>query len=94
MGVPQIKKRRILERDRYTCRYCGYDMSLHYPYPHLRMITIDHVIPKISGGTDRDDNLVTSCYSCNNRKRNLPVEEFVRDLLSMSWLWLANKTPR
>ena len=60
-------------------------MPLH-AYPHLGVITVDHIVPKIAGGTDRDDNLVTSCYFCNTRKRDLPVEEFVRDLHGGIWL--------
>ena len=85
MGVRRMKKERILLRDNYTCRYCGYDMTLHYPYPHLKVVTIDHIVPKVAGGTDRDGNLVTCCYWCNNRKRDLPVEEFLRDLQATLW---------
>ena len=32
------------------------------------MLTVDHVVAKINGGTSKDDNLVTACRSCNSRK--------------------------
>ena len=80
MGVGREKRRRILARDRYRCRYCGYDMTLHFPYPHLGVLTVDHVVAKVRGGTDRNDNLATCCVDCNNRKRNRRVEVFLRDL--------------
>src|ERR1700687_370344 len=75
-----VGRRRIFMRDRYRCRYCGHDITLHFPYPHLRMLTVDHVVPKVAGGTDRFANLVTCCFACNNWKRNRDVAEFLRDL--------------
>ena len=77
MAVRRWKRRRVFERDSYTCRYCGFDMRLHVPYPHLGMLTVDHIIPRSAGGDDRDKNLVTCCVPCNRRKRNLRLEEFV-----------------
>lgn len=78
MGVGRDKRRRIFKRDRYRCCYCGFDMTLHFPYPHLGVLTIDHVVPKISGGTERMSNLVTCCFDCNNRKGNRSLDEFLR----------------
>jgi hypothetical protein len=80
MAVSQVKRRRIFARDGYRCRYCGHDMTLHFPYPHLGVLTVDHVVPKVHGGTDRNDNLVTCCFDCNNWKCNRPAAEFLRDL--------------
>jgi HNH endonuclease len=55
-------------------------MTLHFAYPHLGVVTVDHVVARVRGGTDRDDNLATCCFDCNNRKRNRRVEVFLRDL--------------
>lgn len=49
---------RILQRDNFTCGYCGQhapDVILH----------VDHRIPKSEGGTDEDTNLTSSCEACN-----------------------------
>ncbi len=54
------RRRKILERDQYTCQYClsvGGDLI------------IEHVIPARYGGHGRPYNLVAACHSCNVRKR-------------------------
>lgn len=37
---------------------------------------IDHVIPRKHKGGDELENLVPACWTCNNRKRDMTVEEF------------------
>lgn len=64
---PLSKKRRfaILRRDDFTCQYCGRsspEVQLH----------VDHVIPVAVGGTNRRQNLVTSCQDCNLGKGTGP----------------------
>ena len=56
-----------LEYYGYQCAYCP------RPYEH-----IDHVIPLSKGGTAWPANLVPACASCNHRKSNRSI-----------WEWLA-----
>jgi hypothetical protein len=49
----------ILRRDKYTCRYC---FRTEVP------LTVDHVHPKVLGGSDDPTNLVTCCNECNSGK--------------------------
>ncbi len=67
----------ILERDGYTCRYCGVALprysedSRHNRWTRRMSATrahVDHVWPKAHGGTDASWNLVAACASCNLRK--------------------------
>jgi len=60
---------RIFERDEYTCRYCGEKGG---------RLECDHVMPISRGGDNSDDNLVTSCRTCNRSKRDriISIEEF------------------
>ncbi len=58
--IPRFK---ILQRDRFRCRYCGAD-------PGVSKLHIDHIHPKSKGGTDHHLNLVTACASCNCGKRD------------------------
>ncbi len=51
----------ILERDDFTCQYCGQSA------PDTRL-EVDHKIPASDGGTDDPDNLVTACSACNQGK--------------------------
>ena len=63
-----LSRKNILLRDRNTCQFCG----LGFPAAEL---TLDHVIPRSRGGTTSWDNLVASCYRCNNIKGDRTPEE-------------------
>jgi 5-methylcytosine-specific restriction endonuclease McrA len=41
---------------------------------------LDHVLPVAKGGTNSYRNLVSCCFDCNSRKRELPVADFLRRL--------------
>ena len=62
----ELSRRNILRRDNNQCQYCG---KITTP------LTLDHIIPRSSGGMDTWDNLVTACIRCNNRKGNQTPEE-------------------
>jgi 5-methylcytosine-specific restriction endonuclease McrA len=47
----------VLRRDCYICAYCGEAAN-----------EVDHVQPRVQGGTDDLDNLVACCRMCNLRK--------------------------
>lgn len=52
-------RRRIFERDNYTCQYCGAKGV---------KLQCDHIFPVKHGGTHEDENLVTACEPCNRAK--------------------------
>lgn len=54
-------RRRVFDRDNYTCRYCGDKQG---PFQ------ADHVYPVSKGGETTISNLVTSCGPCNIKKSN------------------------
>ena len=47
----------ILNRDGWRCQQCG-----HFGKE------VDHIVPKVEGGSDRADNLQTLCHECHSRK--------------------------
>ncbi len=55
---------KILNRDNYTCQYCGQSA------PNV-LLEVDHKVPLVDGGTDDESNLVTSCWACNRGKNGL-----------------------
>ncbi len=60
----------LLEKWDRTCAYCGKkDVPLE----------IEHIVPKSRGGSNRISNLTLCCRSCNQKKSNLSVEEFLKD---------------
>ena len=64
--MPKWDRLTIYERDRFYCRYCGFDGGTFATY---RYLTVDHVNPK---GPDEVDNLATCCTYCNSCKSNDP----------------------
>ncbi len=56
----------VLQRDRFTCQYCG----SRAPDVELE---IDHIHPVVSGGVDGLLNLVTACFDCNRGKTWRPL---------------------
>lgn len=61
------KRDRILARDNHACKYCG---ATDKP------LFLDHVIPRIQGGTNDESNLVACCRSCNSSKGGRRPEEW------------------
>lgn len=57
------QRRQILKRDKFCCRYCGERVAINTAH-------IDHVVPWSMGGPTTDENLVTSCRTCNEAKSN------------------------
>lgn len=65
---PRDRKVRVWKRDRWRCRYCGRAVEMPGLHPHEAMATVDHVVPKSAGGSNKVRNLVTACLKCNNEK--------------------------
>lgn len=63
-------RRRILDRDRHSCAYCG-----------EKAATIDHIHPQSRGGKNTWENLVAACESCNSKKGNSLLSECGMKLL-------------
>lgn len=61
-----LNRRNIIRRDGGTCQYCGTSSGV---------MTVDHVIPRLRGGSDNWENLVCACDRCNNKKGNRTPEE-------------------
>lgn len=61
--VPEATRRRVLTRDRHTCRAC------HGARCANRHLEVDHIIPWAFGGTDDDANLQTlGAHPCHAEK--------------------------
>jgi hypothetical protein len=70
MAVSKRLRYEILRRDSHTCRYCGASA----PDVPLR---VDHVTPVALGGSDKPENLATSCEPCNSGKSSATVDSAV-----------------
>ena len=70
----------LAERDGWCCRYC--DTSLA-PDTYLDGPHIDHVVPKVRGGSNRLDNLALACASCNRRKGTKSATRFEYEMAGL-----------
>ena len=64
----------VFARDEFRCQYCGTKRAIHE-------LNYDHVLPRVQGGKTVWENIVTSCYDCNARKRGRTPEQASMKLL-------------
>ena len=60
------KYQKVYIRDGYRCVFCG--RFLLDDFDSWASLHTDHLVAKSHGGTDVEENLVTSCPTCNNLK--------------------------
>ena len=63
-----LTRRRILNRDNWTCYLDGEPIPRDLAWPHPRSASVDHVIPVSAGGSDADENLRATHWGCNEAK--------------------------
>jgi len=59
--VGQSARFGVFERDGFACQYCGLK-------PPEAILEIDHIVPVSKNGTNEQENLLTSCKTCNRGK--------------------------
>jgi len=76
------------------CAYCGRDLN-------LKNKTLDHIMPRQKGGSNRIANLFPCCRDCNSIKGTLYIGDFIiqefkaKELLAKWWIdVLRNKRGR
>ncbi len=65
---PALTNRRLFQRDRYMCAYCGKIFQ-------ECDLTRDHIVPTSRGGEDTWMNCVTACSVCNGKKGDKLLSE-------------------
>lgn len=70
---PSKKRDRLHEEFGNACIYCL--VSFENLLPRDR--TVDHIVPRADGGTNDFTNLVSACRSCNSRRQDKPLKDFV-----------------
>ena len=64
----------VLTRDHFQCCYCGAKKT-------MKDLNYDHVVPRVQGGKTVWENIVTSCYPCNDKKAGRTPEQAKMKLL-------------
>ncbi|CAM3738129.1 HNH endonuclease [Hathewaya histolytica] len=67
------KEKMVIQKIKHSsniCFYCKRELT-------DTEITVDHVVPICRGGKTEENNLVISCHSCNSKKGDMTLEEFL-----------------
>jgi 5-methylcytosine-specific restriction endonuclease McrA len=70
----RFSRMNVFLRDGFRCQYCG-EKKL------MDELNYDHVLPRTRGGKTAWENIVASCYACNDRKGSRTPEEAGMKLL-------------
>ncbi|MGB3613157.1 MAG: HNH endonuclease signature motif containing protein [Elainellaceae cyanobacterium] len=68
---------KVYRRDGFRCVYCQKRVKAD-------QLTLDHVIPKAHGGSDKMRNLVAACFECNSAKGSMDPKTWVTYLGTIS----------
>jgi hypothetical protein len=66
--ITKTKRLAVYLRDGFACAYCGRELRSAKPFD----VTLDHLVPRCTGGTDEPTNLITACRSCNSARQDKP----------------------
>lgn len=78
--IPRPFVRAVMERDAYTCVYCGMESDAEREAGKKRKMSVDHITPVTRGGRSAMDNLVCCCKLCNSEKNDRTPEEWGMEL--------------
>lgn len=68
-GNPFTRRKRLWLAGGKKCHWCQSPTRLSDDHA-WDAATVEHIIPRYRGGTNDDDNLVSACNRCNNRRNH------------------------
>lgn len=68
--ITPVKRLAIYIRDGLSCAYCGKGVEDEVS------LTLDHLKPRIRGGSNKAHNLITSCFNCNSSRNTKNLVDF------------------
>jgi len=77
----QWRRKAVLRRWGRACYYCGCDPD--------SCVTLDHVVPRYRGGSERVEDLVPCCEACNSDKGSLSLAEYRALVARRQPAWVA-----
>lgn len=75
----KIDRQKVFEKYDKHCGYCGTEFS------SIKDMQVDHICPKWmpQENTNRDENLMPSCRTCNHYKRESDLEGFRKKMMTL-----------
>jgi len=65
----------IAVRDAVECRFCPYCLRT---IQEGIALSLDHITPRVFGGSNKINNLITACIECNSKRKEMRIPEFLR----------------
>ena len=72
----KVSRQQVLSKYGGLCGYCGQSIT-------LETMQVNHIQPKVHGGSNEYDNLMPSCRSCNHYKRADSLEWYRSKMKSL-----------
>lgn len=70
--ITRERRLAIYIRDQFTCLICEADLREEPAHN----VTLDHIVPRSKGGTNKSDNLYTCCGKCNSSRGDRPIRKW------------------
>lgn len=67
-GSEVVFRRKVFDRDDWTCRLCLKPLDREAKVPHPLAPTLDHILPLALGGEHVYSNIQAAHFLCNSRK--------------------------
>jgi hypothetical protein len=99
IAVPNNRRIKLANRNQWRCYWCNHGMRPEFGFQNSA--TIEHLLPRSLGGSNRVDNLQSACARCNRTRgiQNhdeflLTAKTFPRDRRSMAQADLDHKAAK
>ena len=87
-NIADTIRAKVLARDNYVCRACGFGGSSNYAFA----LECDHIIPESVGGNAKVENLQCLCGACNKAKSDKLTWQFaIRTESVAETVWAVNQ---
>jgi len=71
--ISKVDRLAIYIRDNFMCLYCGTNLRDTDP---AKEMSLDHLLPRVSGGNNESTNLITACRACNCSRQTQPWMDY------------------
>ena len=78
--IPDPVRIEVLERDRFSCKKCGWNYDKFNPADKRSLLELHHIEHHAKGGENVKENLITLCNVCHDdvHRRNIESDELRR----------------
>ncbi|MCS3429873.1 HNH endonuclease [Klebsiella sp. BIGb0407] len=80
--IPDPVRVKVLERDKHSCRMCGWNHGLKKANDPRTLLELHHIHHHVRGGENSVDNLITLCNVCHDEVHRINQDDVLKKLIS------------